>query len=88
MEYIYGNADRHKTRKLEEYAGAFYREMQFIKPISKSIVCFFQILRYCDDKIICYRSIDESLKEDLENLNNDCSKMTLGKKMVYFRNEA
>ena len=41
--------------------------------------CFFRILRCCDDKVICYRHIDESLKEDLENMNNGCSKMTLGK---------
>lgn len=79
MEYIYGNADKYKTRIMEEYARAFYREMQFIDPISKSIKGFFRILRCCDDKVICYRHIDESLKEDLENMNNGCSKMTLGK---------
>ena len=44
-----------------------------------SIKGFFRILRCCDDKVICYRHIDESLKEDLENMNNGCSKMTLGK---------
>lgn len=49
MEYIYGNADKYKTRIMEEYARAFYREMQFIDPISKSIKGFFRILRCCDD---------------------------------------
>ena len=84
MEYIYGNADKYKTRIMEEYARAFYREMQFIAPISKSIKGFFRILRCCDDKVICYRHIDESLKEELENMNNGCSKMNLEKNWIIY----
>ena len=65
MEYIsYGENDRYMTRTLEEYANSFCSEMGFKRITDKGI---FKVLRYCEDKIMCYRFIDETLKKDLEN---------------------
>lgn len=75
MEYIsYGENDRYMTRTLEEYANSFCSEMGFKRIIDKGI---FKVLRYCEDKIMCYRFIDETLKKDLENLQGDFSEMVL-----------
>ena len=75
MEYIsYGENDRYMTRTLEEYANSFCSEMGFKRITDKGI---FKVLRYCEDKIMCYRFIDETLKKDLENLQGDFSEMVL-----------
>lgn len=75
MEYIsYGKNDRYMTRMLEEYANSFCSEMGFKRITDKGI---FRVLRHCEDKIMCYRFIDETLKKDLENLQGDFSEMVL-----------
>ncbi len=75
MEYIsYGKNDRYMTRTLEEYANSFYSEMGFKRITDKGI---FRVLRHCEDKIMCHRCIDETLKKDLENLQGDFSEMVL-----------
>lgn len=64
------------TRILEEYAAFFYDAMKFERITDKNI---FRVLRYCEDEIKCYRSIDETLKEDLENQQGNFSKLTRGR---------
>lgn len=73
MEYM-SNArnDKYMTRRLEEYAKYFCHEMNFNSITDKSI---FRVLRYCVDKITCYRHIDETLKENLENQQENFSEM-------------
>lgn len=73
MEYVSkARNDKYMTRRLEEYAECFFCEMNFKSIADKSI---FRVLRYCVDKITCYRHIDETLKENLENQQGNFSEM-------------
>ena len=73
MEYVSkARNDKYMTRRLEEYAECFFCEMNFKSITDKSI---FRVLRYCVDKITCYRHIDEILKENLENQQGNFSEM-------------
>ena len=77
MEYISCRENNGRiTRTLEEYAESFYYEMKFEKVVNEKI---FRVLKCCEDKMVCYRSIDETLKVDLESQHGDYSKMVLGK---------
>lgn len=77
MKYISNKKyDKNKTRTLEEYADFFYDAMKFERITNKNI---FRVLRYCEDEIICYRFIDETLQEDLENQHGNFSNLTIGK---------
>lgn len=79
IERAYVNKNR--TMKLEEYAGVFYKKMGFAETDHRGT---FRMLMYYrnQDKIVCYRDIDKSLKEELEKSQDGFSKMHCGEQWI------
>lgn len=79
IERAYVNKNR--TMKLEEYAGVFYKQMGFAETDHRGT---FRMLMYYrnQDKIVCYRDIDKSLKEELEKSQDGFSKMHCGEQWI------
>lgn len=79
IERAYVNKNR--TMKLEEYAGVFYKQMGFAETDYRET---FRMLKYYrnQDKIVCYRWIDKSLKEELEKSQDGFSKMHCGEQWI------
>lgn len=77
----YARDNKNKTMELEEYAGSFYKYMGFAETDPRKT---FRLLRYHrnPNKIVCYRDIDESLKEELGKLQDDFSKIYCGEQWV------